>query len=375
MIETLLHHFSTLEDPRCAGKVEHRLLDIVVIAVCAVIACAESFEDMALYGRSKLPWLQQFLSLPNGIPSHDTFRRVLMVLEPEAFEACFQAWTQELTQPLPREVIAIDGKTIRGSFDRREQQGPLHLVSAWASEQGLALGQECVQAKSNEITAIPLLLQRLHLENTLVTLDAMGCQTKIAQQILDRKADYLLVLKSNHRHDYNTVQAHFLEGSAPYPSPGRLVCDAFDEGHGRLVRRRVFASQDSALLENLSAWPSLQTVLAVESIRSLPGQSQVETQIRYFLCSGGDDPQVLARAIRRHWAIENNMHWVLDVVFREDDSRLRERNAVCNWALLRKMALNLLGRDAAKISLKAKRKKAAWDNDYMAQLLQSHFMR
>lgn len=375
MIETLLHHFSTLEDPRCAGKVEHRLLDIVVIAVCAVIACAESFEDMALYGRSKLPWLQQFLPLPNGIPSHDTFRRVLMVLEPQAFEACFQAWAQALTQPLPREVIAIDGKTIRGSSDRREPHGPLHLVSAWASEQGLALGQECVEAKSNEITAIPLLLDRLHLENTLVTLDAMGCQTKIAQQILDRGGDYLLVLKANHRHDYNTVTAHFLDGRMPHPNAARLVYDAFDDSHGRLVRRRVFASQDPALLAALSSWPGLQTVLAVESIRRVSAQAKVETQMRYFLCSGGDDPQVLAQAIRRHWAIENNLHWVLDVVFREDDSRLRERNAVSNWAVLRKMALNLLGRDTQKISLKAKRKKAAWNNDYMAQLLQSNFMR
>ncbi|RYZ65984.1 MAG: ISAs1 family transposase [Proteobacteria bacterium] len=194
MIESLVKHFSELSDPRYAQKVEHRLLDIVVIAVCAVIACAESFEDMALYGRSKYSWLQQFLILPNGIPSHDTFRRVFMLLEPKAFAMCFQAWTDSLTDPLPREVIAIDGKTVRGSH-HREGRGPLHLVSAWASERGLSLGQQIVEAKSNEITAIPLLLDSLHLENTLVTLDAMGCQTKIAAQILERKADYLLVLK------------------------------------------------------------------------------------------------------------------------------------------------------------------------------------
>ncbi len=375
MIDTLLEHFAALEDPRCDGKVQHRLLDIVVIAVCAVLACAESFEDMALYGRSKLCWLQQFLPLPHGIPSHDTFRRVFMLLEPQAFETCFQAWTQSLTQPLPREVIAIDGKTVRGSFDRREQQGPLHLVSAWATEQGLALGQQSVEAKSNEITAIPLLLQSLHLENTLVTLDAMGCQTRIAQQILDQKADYLLVLKANHRQDYATVQAHFHDGATPYPSAQRLVYDAFDESHGRVVRRRVFASQDPTLLKTLSSWPGLQTVLAMESIRSVTGQAKVETQMRYFLCSAADDAVSLAAAIRRHWAIENSLHWVLDVTFREDDSRVREQNAVRNWAVLRKMALNLLGRDPGKTSLKAKRKKAAWNNDYMAQLLQSNFVR
>jgi predicted transposase YbfD/YdcC len=375
MIDTLLEHFSALEDPRCAGKVQHRLLDIVVIAVCAVIACAESFEDMALYGRSKRSWLQQFLPLPHGIPSHDTFRRVFLLLEPQAFATCFQTWTQSLTQPLPREVIAIDGKAVRGSWDRQEQRGPLHVVSAWATEQGLALAQQSVEAKSNEITAIPLLLANLHLKNTLVTLDAMGCQTNIAQQILDQEADYLLVLKANHRHDYKAVQAHFLDGSRPYPSVQRLLYDAFDESHGRVVRRRVFASQEPILLQALSSWPGLQMVLAVESIRSVTAQAKAETQMRYFLCSAADDPVLLAGAIRRHWAIENSLHWVLDVTFGEDESRVREQNAVRNWALLRKMALNLLGRDPSKTSLKAKRKKAAWNNDYMAQLLQSHLVR
>lgn len=373
VIDALLHHFSALEDPRCAGKVEHRLLDIVVIAVCAVIACAESFEDMALYGRSKLSWLQQFLELPNGIPSHDTFRRVLLLLQPQAFEACFQAWAQGLTEPLPREVIAIDGKTLRGSFDSRQKRGPLHLVSAWATQQGLSLGQQCVSHKSNEITAIPLLLESLHLENSLVTLDAMGCQTRIAQKILDQKADYLLVLKANHRRDYSAVKAHFQDGCSPYPT-GHLLFDAFEDSHGRSVRRRVFVSQDPALLAQLCSWPGLSSVLALESIRSV-GQRKVETQVRYFLTSAKDDPALLAGAIRRHWAIENNLHWVLDVTFREDECRVREHNAVQNWAVLRKMALNLLGQDTSKISLKAKRKKAAWNNDYMAQLLQINLMR
>ena len=375
MIASLLHHFSALEDPRCAFKVEHRLLDIVVIAVCAVIACAESFEDMALYGRSKQAWLQQFLPLSNGIPSHDTFRRVLMLLQPDAFEVCFSAWAQALSEPLPREVIAIDGKTIRGSFDNQQGHGPLHLVSAWACERAVALGQQCVKEKSNEITAIPLLLDSLHLENSLVTLDAMGCQTKIAQHILDQKGDYLLVLKANHRQDYQTVKAHFIDGTTPYPNAKFLCSDAFEESHGRLVRRRIFASQEATLLAALSCWPELNTVLALESIRSLNGQHKVETQTRFFLSSAKDDPVLLAQAIRRHWAIENNLHWVLDVTFREDHSRVREHNAVCNWAMLRKIALNLLGRDPTKMSLKAKRKKAAWDNDYMAHLLQGTLMR
>jgi hypothetical protein len=197
-IERLVGHFGAVADPRCRGKVEHRLTDILVIAVCAVIACAESWNDIALYGRSKLAWLRTFLELPNGIPSHDTFRRVFMLIDPEAFEAGFSAWAGSLAAGFEREVVAIDGKTLRRSFDRKHEHAPLHLVSAWASEQDLVLGQRCVDDKSNEITAIPELLDRLTLQNSIVTVDAMGCQTAIAERILAREADYLLTLKANH---------------------------------------------------------------------------------------------------------------------------------------------------------------------------------
>ena len=197
-VEKLVEHFSGLEDPRCTGKVDHRLIDILVIAVCAVIACAESWDDIALYGRNKVGWLRSFLTLANGIPSHDTFRRVFMLIDPDAFEACFTAWAQSFAEAFDREVVAIDGKTLRRSFDRGRAQGPLHLVSAWAGERGLSLGQREVDGKSNEITAIPALLETLSLNNCIVTLYAMGCQKTIAGQILDRSADYLLVLKANH---------------------------------------------------------------------------------------------------------------------------------------------------------------------------------
>jgi predicted transposase YbfD/YdcC len=205
LIEKLIEHLSVLDDPRCAGKVEHRLIDILVIAVCAVIACAESWEDISLYGRSKQAWLRRFLDLSNGIPSHDTFRRVFMLIDPDAFEASFTAWAQGIAPLGAQEVVAIDGKTLRRSFDRGREQGPLHLVSAWASDQGLVLGQRPVDSKSNEITAIPELLDTLALEGTLVTLDAMDCQKAIAQRILDRRADYLLVLKANHGNDLATI--------------------------------------------------------------------------------------------------------------------------------------------------------------------------
>jgi len=208
-IESLVRHFSVVEDPRCQGKIEHRLIDILVIAVCAVIACAESWDDIALYGRSKLGWLRTFLDLPNGIPSHDTFRRVFMLIDPDAFERGFAAWVGSLVDGFEREVVAIDGKTLRRSFDRGRERSPLHLVSAWASEQGLVLGQRRVHEASNEITAIPELLNQLALENSIVTLDAMGCQTAIAEQILARGADYLLVLKANHPLGYEAVVKHF----------------------------------------------------------------------------------------------------------------------------------------------------------------------
>ena len=263
-IERLVGHFGAVEDPRCRGKVEHRLTDILVIAVCAVIACAESWNDIALYGRSKLAWLRTFLELPNGIPSlelpngipsHDTFRRVFMLIDPEAFEAGFSAWAGSLAAGFEREVVAIDGKTLRRSSDRKHGHAPLHLVSAWASEQGLVLGQRCVDDKSNEITAIPELLDRLALQDSIVTVDAMGCQTAIAERILARGADYLLTLKGNHPLAYQAVVEHFEQHCFRRGAPSRADCDAFDDTHGRLVRRRVFASTEAAATPEEAASP------------------------------------------------------------------------------------------------------------------------
>jgi predicted transposase YbfD/YdcC len=299
-IERLVGHFEAVRDPRCGGKIEHRLTDILVIAVCAVIACAESWNDIALYGRSKLAWLGTFLALPNGIPSHDTFRRVFILIDPEAFEAGFTAWAGSLAAGFEREVVAIDGKTLRRSFDHKHEHAPLRLVSAWASEQDLVLGQRCVDDKSNEITAIPELLDRLALQNSIVTVDAMGCQTAIAERILTRGADYLLTLKANHPLAYEAVAEHFEQHCFRRGAPSRADCDAFDDTHGRLVRRRVFASTEAAELEALSAWPGLHTVLAVETIRGGNGTSKVEAEIRCFLSSCRDDPTTLGRAIRTH---------------------------------------------------------------------------
>ncbi len=367
-IESLGQYFGAIDDPRCSGKVEHRLVDVLVIAV---VACAESWDDIALHGRSKLVWLRTFLELPNGIPSHDAFRRVFMLIAPEAFEVGFATWVGALTTGFEREVVAIDGKTIRRSFDHGREQSALHVVSAWVSEQGPVLGQRCVDGKSNEITAVPELLDQLTLENSIVTLDAMGCQTAVAEKILARGGDYLLTLKGNHPLVHKAVIEHFDQHCFRRSAPHRADCDAFDDTHGRLVRRRVFVSTDAAALDALSGWPGLRSVLAIESIgRVNSAPTKVESEIRYLLTSCPDDPAVLGQAIRSHWAVENALHWVLDVTFREHDSRVRDRAAARNLALLCKIALNIVGRDrTSKASVRARRKKAAWNDAYMLKLL------
>jgi predicted transposase YbfD/YdcC len=373
-VRILVEEFAALDDPRCGGKVAHRLIDILVIAVCAVIAGAESWEDIALYGRIKIDWLGTFLALPNGIPAHDTFRRVFMLIDTGRFEACFEAWARSFGATLEHEVVAIDGKTIRGSFDRGREQRPLHVVSAWASDRGLVLGQRQVEDKSNEITAIPELLDVLDIKGAIVTLDAMGCQRAIAAKVLDSGADYLVTLKANQGKKFTAVQ-DLCTTTCFSPAPiHRPVQDEFDDRHGRLVRRRVFVCPDAAALEPLRDWPGLQTVLAVETIRHVNGSGKTETDIRYFLSSSAEPPEILAKAIRRHWQIENSLHWVLDVTFNEDQCRMRDRNAVQNFSLLRKIAINLVRRhQTSKTSLKGRRKMAAWDNRYMEQVLTGIF--
>src|ERR687894_2536805 len=313
---------------------------------------------------------EDLLGLPNGIPSHDTFRRVFMLIDPDAFEVCFTRWVQSWARGVAREGVAVDGKTVRRSGSRRHDHGPLHLVSAWASGQGLALGQRAVDSKSNEIVAVPELLETLHLEGCIVTLDAMGCQRDIAERIRAKGADSLLVLKANHGRAFGAVREPFERTCFGLGSGGRPVFDAFDEGHGRLVRRRLFVEPAGKDLEPLRGWPELSATLAVETIRGVSGTGKVEAEIRYFLTSCGDDPAVLARAIRRHWAIENGLHWVLDLTFREDDSRVRDRTAARNLALLRKIALNLVARDRrGRASLRGRRKRAAWNDAYMLRII------
>jgi predicted transposase YbfD/YdcC len=372
MLETLIAAFETIEDPRCEWKVEHRLLDILVIAVCAVLGEAESFEDIALYGRCKRQWLEGFLALPNGIPSHDTFRRVLMLVDPDSFERSFLDWVRAVFRPEeggPRQV-AIDGKTVRRSFDREKGRSPLHLVSAYATEGGIVLAQRATETKGGELAVLPDLLDGLDLAGCLVSLDALACQPGIAERVVGRGGDYLLALKGNRRKAHAEVKAWFATNAFALGAPLRPCFDAFDDGHGRLVRRRVFACADLAPFAALADWPGLATVVAVETVRGIPGRGKVAAEIRYYLSSARLPPERLAAAIRNHWRVENGLHWVLDVVFREDASRVRERNAARNLALLRKIALNLARADSTlKASLKGKRKYAGWDDAFMATLI------
>jgi predicted transposase YbfD/YdcC len=372
MLETLIAAFETIEDPRCEWKVEHRLLDILVIAVCAVLGEAESFEDIALYGRCKRQWLEGFLALPNGIPSHDTFRRVLMLVDPDTFERSFLDWVRAVFRPEeggPRQV-AVDGKTVRRSFDRRHGRSPLHLVSAYATEGGIVLAQRATETKGGELAVLPELLDGLDLAGCLVSLDALACQPAIAERVVARGGDYLLALKGNRRKAHAEVRDWFAANAFALGASLRPCFDAFDESHGRLVRRRVFACTDLAPFATREDGPGRAAVVAVETIRGIPGRGKVKAEIRHYLSSARLPPERLAAAIRNHWGVENGLHWVLDVVFREDASRVRERNAARNLALLRKIALNLARADSTlKASLKGKRKYAGWDDAFMATLI------
>src|SRR5690348_6889980 len=372
MLDALVKELAAIEDPRCGWKVEHRLLDILVIAVCAVLGEAESFEDIALYGRCKEAWLRGFLALPNGIPSHDTFRRVLTLVDPDAFERSFLGWVRAVFRPEeggPRQV-AIDGETVRRSFDRKHGRSPLHLVSAYATEGGIVLAQRATETKGGELAVIPELLDGLDLAGCLVSLDALACQPGIAERIVAGGADYLLALKGNRRKAHAEVKAWFAANAFALGASLRPCFDAFDDGHGRLVRRRVFACPDAGIFATLEDWPGLRAVLAVETIRGIHGRGKVTAEIRHCLSSAALPPEALAVAIRNHWRVENGLHWVLDVVFREDASRVRERNAARNLALLREIALNLARADTTlKASLKGKREYAGRDDTFTAALI------
>jgi predicted transposase YbfD/YdcC len=366
---SIAHHFADLTDPRIDRSRLHDLLDIIAIAICAVVAGADSWDDIEDFGKVKHAWLKTFLGLPNGIPSHDTFRRLFERLDPDQFQKGFLRWIEALHEATERQVIAIDGKTLRRSFDRVKGKSALHLVHAWATANHLLLGQVAVDEKSNEITAIPKLLKMLAISGAIVTIDAMGCQKGIARTIRGRKADYVLALKANHEHVFEQVVAFWDRACARLmKGPDIGYHRERSEGHGREEFRRCWATSDLDWLDGREEWEGLKSVAMVEAERFMGDKLSVET--RYYLSSLENDAKLLNGALRSHWGVENSLHWVLDVTFQEDRSRIKKENAPENFGLLRRLALCLLKKESSsKRSIKGKRLRASWDEGYLQQVL------
>ena len=370
---SIIEHFQTLQDPRIERTKKHNLLDILVIAVCTLLTGGEGFQDMELFGKSKRAWLQTFLTLPHGIPSHDTFGRVFARLNPRRFQACFLSWTQAVAQLTQGALVSLDGKTVKASFDRATAASPLHMLSAWCSENGgLVIGQIKTDSKSNEITAIPDLLQLLAIKGCIVTIDAMGCQTAIAGQIRAQGGDYLLALKSNHKKAYAAVKQYFhqhIEHQLAWRTPETFF-DAFDDSHGRTVRRRVWSITDLTALPELGKWPDLQSVIVVETIRAAYQGAAVTSDYRIYISSLIRSATVFVTMIRQHWDIENKLHWSLDVTFNEDHCRIRKDHAAENMVALRHITLNLLRQEHShRLSLRQKRLLCGLDEHYLLTVL------
>jgi predicted transposase YbfD/YdcC len=367
-------YFGDLPDPRVLGRCDHQLVDIVIIGICAVLCGAEGWEEIEQFGQSKEGWLRQFLALGCGIPSHDTFRRVFSLLDAQAFQDRFARWVEGVFTVTRGQVIAIDGKTARRSYDKRNGKGALHLVSAWASGNSILLGQRKVDEKSNEITAIPDLLEQLYVAGCIVTIDAMGCQKEIARTIIEQKADYVLALKGNQGQLYDDVQEWFAWAhQTAFKQMSHSFGQTTNKAHGRIEVRRCWALSDPQAFEVIrhhDGWTGLRSIVMVQRQRRF--DERIQTETAYFITSLPADAQLLLHAVRAHWSVENTFHWTLDVTFREDDARLRTGDSAENFAVLRHIALNLLKRHPAKLSLKRKRFKAALDDDFLLELL-SHF--
>jgi predicted transposase YbfD/YdcC len=359
-------YFRRLKDPRVVGRSRHRLIDIVVIAVCGVIANCDDWPDIELFAKKRRAWFQRFLALPEGIPSHDTLERVFARLDPRVFTQCCVAWLRAVADVLGVGQIAIDGKTLCGSASAK--LGPLHLVSAWATQAKLTLGEVAVDGKSNEITAIPKLLELLDLKGALVTIDAIGCQKGIAEEILAGGGDYLLAVKGNQGRlleDIQTTMDQALDGDLP---PHQVTTVRLpSEGHGRQEARTCTVVTNLDSIRDRVAWPGLKTVILCCRERTVNGETTLEAH--YFISSRRMAARKFAEAVRGHWGIENGLHWQLDVSFDEDASRIQQRHAAENFAFMRKLALCLLKQHPAQMSMARKRKAAALDPDFLAATL------
>ncbi|MGZ8940767.1 MAG: ISAs1 family transposase [Limisphaerales bacterium] len=375
---SLVAQFESIVDPRVNRTKDHKLVDILVISVCTLLCGGESFNDMEEFGHAKHDWFKSFLELPNGIPSHDTFNRVFAALDPREFLDCFLRWTQALRETIAQEIVSIDGKALRRAYEKKENLQ--YIVSAWAEENSLVLGQLKVEDKSNEITAVPELLRRLELSGCVVTVDAMGCQKKIAREIKEADAEFVLALKGNQETVHKEVQEYLdaavAEQKTWRPKGSELsrvardlaALETIEKDHGRLETRRYYQSDQISWFADLSSWEGLRSVGMVEATREIKGQRSVER--RYYLSSLPLDVKLFARAVRSHWGIENKVPWLLDVCFNEDQSRARAGHAAENLATLRRLALNLLKREKTKKrGIKGKMLNASWDHAYLLRLL------
>jgi predicted transposase YbfD/YdcC len=365
----LFNYFKEIEDPRMDRTKKHNLFDIIAIAICAVISNADSFVDIEMYGNAKFDWLKTFLELPNGIPSHDTFSRVFAILNPDILLDCFRKWIQDIVKKIDGEIISIDGKTARRSFDKVKGKSAIHIVSAWASQNQICLGQIKVNDKSNEITAIPELLKQLSIKDCIITIDAMGTQKAIAKTIIEGNADYVLALKKNQCNLYENAALYFEDAiKINFKDIRHGYHKTVDNEHGRIEIREYWITDEIGWLEEKTDWTGIKTIGMVKSKRILNDIESVE--VRLHISSLKPDVQMYAKAVRGHWGIENSLHWVLDIAFREDEQRVRKDYAPENLSILRKFALNLFKKETSiKAGINAKRKKAGWDTDFLLKIL------
>ncbi len=362
-----LSHFKELEDPRQRGKISYPLDEVLLLALLAVLAGAETFVDIARFGTKKLGILRRFRPFRHGTPAHDHLGDIFAVLDAEAFQRCFAAWVASLTG-IPAGVIAIDGKTSRRSYQSKGAKAPIHMVSAFAARHRLVLGQLKVAEKSNEITAIPKLLDMLAIDGAVVTIDAMGCQREIAQKVVDKKADYLLALKGNQGSLRQDVELFAAEQKARGFADSTISQDTtVDADHGRIETRTTTVIHDIEWLQKRHDWPGLNTVVMVESRREIEGRIVEET--RFYISSLVVLAHLLGPIVRAHWAVENSLHWVMDMVFRDDECRVRTDNAPANFTTIKHIAYNLLRRASGKDSMRLRRKLAAWDDDFLESLI------
>ena len=370
---SIIKQFEVLEDPRVKRKPDHLLIDIIAIAILVVISGADNMVAVETYGKAKQPWLETFLELPNGIPSHDTFSRVLSLLDPQQLHESFLSWVKQITEKLEIKLINIDGKTARGSYDREQKLKVLHTVSAWTSEHHLVLAQQRVESKSNEISAIPELLNLLDIRGAIITLDAMGTQRDIASQIIDQGGDYILALKGNQGKLHKGVETFFKTAEKTQWEGIEYSHSEYREaGHHRTEHRQVWAVPITQLcdLPNRAKWQGLTTVVMVKRNRRLWNKTTQE--VCFYITSLAAESAFLAQAIHSHWGIENSLHWVLDVTFKEDHSRIRKGHGPENMGLLRRLSLNLLKREPSKQSMAQKRYLEAMDNDFVTKVLLDH---